>query len=86
MPDYDDLAFKSSTPPPIAFRDACDVVIPFGEFNGSTIARIGASDEGLKRLDYYLAWADCHEPIRDAIKVYLRNPAIAARLNYLLDD
>jgi hypothetical protein len=68
------------------FRDACDFVITFGEFKGKTIARIGASDAGLKRLDYYLGWDKINPDVKEAIGIYLKNPAIAQRLDSLLED
>lgn len=71
----------------IAFRDACDFVITFGKkYPGQTVARIGASDQGLKDLDWYLDQLWLFPDAKEAIGTYLKNPAIAQRLDSLLDD
>jgi uncharacterized protein (DUF3820 family) len=37
-----------------AFTAACGFVMPFGKYAGKTLARIGASNEGLKYLDWLI--------------------------------
>jgi hypothetical protein len=69
------------------FSAACGHKINFGRNIGLTVARTGASDEGLLYLDWAVDGAT-NAPKDDlaAIKAYLSHPTISSRVNELLDN
>jgi hypothetical protein len=60
--------------------------MPIGKFRGKTLARIGANDQGLRDLDYYLGWDKIRPETKEQIEIYLNFPDNRRRLEALLDD
>ncbi len=68
------------------FTDACGYLMPLGQHKGKTIARVGSNDEGLTYLDWLIGQDWINGPLREAIETYLKHPAIAMKLDAILDD
>jgi uncharacterized protein (DUF3820 family) len=69
-----------------AFTAACGFVMPFGKHQGKTVARIGASREGLLYLDWMIGQPWFKGDVKEAVWAYLQHPAIEQQLNAYLDD
>jgi hypothetical protein len=67
------------------FTEACGFVIPFGKHEGKTIARIGASKEGLLYLDWLIGQKWLKEPLLSALNDYLSHPAISHQIASYLE-
>lgn len=73
------------------FTEACATVMPFGKYQGKTLARIGSNDEGLKYLDWLrdegIRIPGIRIPaLREAVATYLDHPAVARQLDAALED
>jgi uncharacterized protein (DUF3820 family) len=68
------------------FTSACGFTMPLGKHEGSTLARIGSNDEGLKYLDWLVGQDWVNGPLREALETYLGHPAISRQLDAVLED
>lgn len=72
------------------FTDAKNVVIPFGMYQGKTIDETAQTDHGLQYLDWMVnqKWIEKKygKELLEALKCYLRDPAIEKDLRKLLDE
>jgi uncharacterized protein (DUF3820 family) len=68
------------------FTTACGFTMPLGKHKGKTLARIGANEEGLKYLDWLIGQDWVNGPLREALGVYLKHPAIAQQLDAILEE
>ena len=71
---------------PEAFSAACGFVMPFGKYEGKTLARIGASREGLLYLDWLIGHAWVRGELKGALDTYLGHPAIAQQVSAYLEE
>lgn len=69
-----------------AFTAACGFVMPLGKYKGETLARIGASREGLLYLDWLIGQGWLDKRLADALHAYLQHPAMGQQLDTYLDD
>lgn len=69
-----------------AFSAACAFVLPFGKHKGDTVARVGASKEGLLYLDWLVGQPWLNERTQGVLKTYLSHPAISRQLDSHLED
>lgn len=75
----------------MTFTEACAYVLDFGKkYRGQTVTRVGNNDEGLRYLDWCIGQEflnyDRYAETREAIEIYLKHPAVAMRVNQLVDD
>jgi uncharacterized protein (DUF3820 family) len=68
------------------FTGACAFVMPLGKHKGTTLARIGASNEGLLYLDWLVGQEWVNGRLRESLETYLGHPAIAQQLESCLED
>jgi hypothetical protein len=68
------------------FTTACGYVMPLGQHKGKTLARIGASEEGLRYLDWLVGQPWVHPNLDEALATYLKHPAIAMQLDAAIED
>jgi hypothetical protein len=68
------------------FTAACAYELRFGKHKGSTIARVGSSDEGLKYLDWLVGQAWVVNGLKSALEAYLAHPSISRLLDAAIDD
>jgi uncharacterized protein (DUF3820 family) len=68
------------------FSAACDVVMPFGKHQGRTLARIGATDDGLRYLDWLRGEGIRSAALSAAVETYLGHPAVARQLDAAIGD
>jgi hypothetical protein len=76
--------FQDSPSPSSRFTEACGFAMPFGKRKGETLARIGASDEGLRYLDWLVGILE-GGIVKGKLEAYLTHPAVKLRLDALLD-
>jgi hypothetical protein len=70
----------------MTFKEASEYVLPFGRDKGKTLDQIAETDEGLIDLDGLLDKDWLRENTRQAITVYLMNPAIGRELERALEE
>lgn len=72
--------------PDQAFTAACGSVMPLGQHQGKTLARVGANADGLRYLDWLVgrAWVD--GPLKAALETDLSHPAISRQLDAAIED
>lgn len=61
------------------FAQARDFVMPYGAHKGKTVDKVAETDAGLRYLDWLFGEIENDDSVvRDALGVYLADPAIAA--------
>lgn len=69
------------------FSAACAFVWPFGQqYKGKTIARIGASTDGLKYLDWCRGQTWLRGDAKAAVETFLDHPVNSRNLDAALED
>jgi uncharacterized protein (DUF3820 family) len=71
---------------PMTFERAAKFVLPFGKHQGRELDVIGATDDGLRYLDWLVGQDWLKDNVRRAIKCYLARPAITAELDRAIND
>lgn len=67
----------------LTFDDVKDVRMPLGKYKGSTLDGIAETDEGLRYLDWLIGQDWLKGDLRNCVKAYLTDPAIAAEVKNL---
>ena len=72
----------------MTFEEARQVRMLFGKYQGQTFDEIASTDEGLRYLDWLRGWFEERTliwlTVREALAVYLSDPAIAADLERVI--
>jgi hypothetical protein len=68
------------------FTAACGYTMPLGKHKGSTLARIGANESGLRYLDWLIGQEWVNGSLRSSLETYLNHPAISMKLDAALED
>lgn len=68
-----------------AFIDACNFIMPAGEFRGQRIAQIGMSDEGLKRLDWLYRQPWLADPLKSVLRTYLPKASLGSQVEAMIE-
>jgi uncharacterized protein (DUF3820 family) len=58
------------------WKEAADVVMPFGKYKGRDLDDIAGSDEGLRYIDWLVGEDWLSGRLREAVEAYLSDPAI----------
>lgn len=74
----------------MTFAEAKQTKKPFGKYRGDTLDKIAETDEGLRHLDWLVGWFAAHPLLfpefREALRAYLRDPAIEADIRRILEQ
>lgn len=68
------------------FTEASGYIMPFGKHKGSTLARIGSNNDGLKYLDWLIGQDWVSGKLKEALGTYLKHPSIALMLDRAIED
>lgn len=70
----------------IDFYDAQQFVMPLGKYKGRQFYDIAGDDDGLRYLDWLVGQDWVNGKLKIALESYLKDPAIAKDLKFLLDE
>lgn len=70
----------------LRWRNAAQVRVPFGKYQGRTLKQVGDTDDGLLYLDWMRGIEIKDRAFREALAIYLDDPTIAAELTELIEE